>query len=344
MMTVGDLSTTFQLRRDNAFLKQSLTRIGSEISSGRVFDLSGHLKGNFDQLGSLERGLSRTESFLSIISEQRLETEAVQSSLENIRLAGNGLSNALLIAQGTENASLVLNAGKDALTRFSSAISNLNTTVGGRYLFSGIAVDQPATIDADAIVSALETAIADGLPPPVAGDPPIPATTAEDVETIVRSWFSVGGGFDLDGYTGSTPIPGTAISDNASTQASITAARDELREALTGFALGALVASDLFAADPVENGRLARIAAEAIFEGDTQLVGLQAAVGSNEGTIARTEARLRAESEAFELARSRLIGVDPYEKAVELSSTEARLEALYALTAKLSRLSLTDYL
>lgn len=344
MNTVGDLSTSFQLRRDNAFLKRSLSRISSEISSGRVNDLAGHLKGNFDHLGSLDRGLSRIDSFLTVIAETRLETQTMQQSLENMRYTADGLSNALLVAQGTENAMLVHNVGLDAYARFSSVISTLNTTIGGRHLFSGIAVDQPATVDAETMIAALEQAISDGFPPLVIGDPPIPATTAEDVESIVRTWFSAGGGFETGGYTGSTPVPGTAISDNVELAPSVTANHQAMRGALVGFALGALVSRDLFPADLAENGRLARIAGEAVLESDSKLISLQAEVGASEGTIARTEARLRAEVEGFELSRTELIGVDPYEKAVELSNTEARLEALYALTARLSRLSLTNYL
>ena len=44
------------------------------------------------------------------------------------------------------------------------------------------------------------------------------------------------------------------------------------------------------------------------------------------------------------LATARLASADPYEAATALTDAEARLEKLYALTARLSRLSLMDYL
>ena len=44
------------------------------------------------------------------------------------------------------------------------------------------------------------------------------------------------------------------------------------------------------------------------------------------------------------LERSDILAVDPYETATALTQAEASLQNLYALTVRLSRLSLTDYL
>ena len=44
------------------------------------------------------------------------------------------------------------------------------------------------------------------------------------------------------------------------------------------------------------------------------------------------------------MARGGMVGVDGYDTATALQETQARLETLYTLTARLSRLKLADYL
>ena len=50
------------------------------------------------------------------------------------------------------------------------------------------------------------------------------------------------------------------------------------------------------------------------------------------------------EATALGLARADLIAVDGYDAASRLKETETRLQTIYALTARLSELSLANYL
>ena len=61
-------------------------------------------------------------------------------------------------------------------------------------------------------------------------------------------------------------------------------------------------------------------------------------------TVEQADTRNGAQQTALSLARSNLVAADPYETASALTQTEGNLQTLYALTARLSRLSLTDYL
>ena len=54
--------------------------------------------------------------------------------------------------------------------------------------------------------------------------------------------------------------------------------------------------------------------------------------------------RAAAEATALGLAREALIGADPYEAAAALEAAETQLETLYTLTARISRLSLVNFL
>ena len=67
-------------------------------------------------------------------------------------------------------------------------------------------------------------------------------------------------------------------------------------------------------------------------------------IGLQEAATTKTQAQNTAESSALSIARSTLISADPYETATALQETEASIQNLYTLTARLSRLKLTDYL
>ena len=51
-----------------------------------------------------------------------------------------------------------------------------------------------------------------------------------------------------------------------------------------------------------------------------------------------------AETTSLQIARNGITAVDPYETASRLEATRQQLETLYTLTARISRLSLVDFL
>ena len=67
-------------------------------------------------------------------------------------------------------------------------------------------------------------------------------------------------------------------------------------------------------------------------------------IGLQEAATTQTQAQNTAENTSLSLIRSTLISADPYETATALQETEASIQNLYTLTARLSRLKLTDYL
>ena len=71
---------------------------------------------------------------------------------------------------------------------------------------------------------------------------------------------------------------------------------------------------------------------------------MQGRLGETQARIDETQIRLTGERDALNLARNNLIGADPYEAAGQLEVVQTRLETLYAVTARTSRLNLTEYL
>ncbi len=331
--SLGDLSSNLQLRRDTSRIKGDLQRLTRELSSGVADNLVGRFKGNFSPLNGVERGIARAESYLVAIAEHQLSITGQQTALANLASLGD-IAGPLMSVQDTGDAVLVRNAGHDALSRLSSALSNLNVQSGGRTIFSGVALDGPVVADADTILSAIETEIA------AQG-----AVTATAVAQVVTDFFAVGGGYDTVGYLGgAVAASGPQLSDGEVAGALVTAQDEGVRDYLAGFAMAGLLGRGVLSGDTGEQGRLARLSGEHLHRATSGLVDLQARIGTAEGQIARAKAEVMAESEGLRIARTKLIGADPYETAVDLQMAETQLRTLYTITARLSRLSLTDYL
>lgn len=332
--SISDLSQSLLLRRDNAKLRQELLSASRELATGRRDNLVSDLGSTMSQLADIEGGLRRTESFLFNIADQRVLSATAQSAINSIRDSIGEVSSSLILVRDTADSGLVRTAGRDALGRFDGVIANLNVSAGGISVFSGIESDMPALVSGDAILGELENEIL------LAG-----ATTADDVRVVVETWFDTAGGFAPFAYTGGAQsVSAVPISGSLGADPMTTAEDPAFRDTLSALAMAALIGRDILTAAPDEQARLARIAGLELLGADESLVELQAAIGTQENRLARAEAEVRAQAEALEMARTDLAGVDPFDAATRLQATEGQLESLYTMTARLSRLSLTDFL
>ena len=74
------------------------------------------------------------------------------------------------------------------------------------------------------------------------------------------------------------------------------------------------------------------------------MVIVRAEIGSAQAHIENASARNAAEKTALEISRNELVAVDPYETATRLEAVRNQLDTLYALTVRMSRLSLAEYM
>ncbi|SMO86247.1 flagellin C-terminal helical region [Thalassovita litoralis] len=115
----------------------------------------------------------------------------------------------------------------------------------------------------------------------------------------------------------------------------------ELRDLMADVALAALSAD--YATADVQTGLLKR-AGNGLLQDQDNLTALRADLGFAESRIEEIGAGIAAERVSLNYAREALLGVDEYEAATRLENVQFQLEALYTVTARLSGLSLVDYL
>lgn len=333
-VSIGDMAQSFQLRRHGVELQRRLTALTEELNTGVQADPAKAVSGDFKALAGIEHSLGLLDSYRTSTGEAALFASGIQTTLGRLQDLAMGVAPTLLSAGTTGGSQYVDAAANDAAQRFASAVSSLNAKVADRYLLSGTATDRPPISGAEDILAALRTAIAGQV-------------TASGVASAVQAWFDApagGGGFADAAYGGSGAATDIPIGEADRVKLDVTALDPAVRDTLRGLALGALVADGALQGDPAARGLLSRTAGETLAGSNPDLAALRGRVGTIEAHIAGTARDNEGRAAALGLARAAILAADPYETASALEAVQTQIETLYTITARLSRLSLADYL
>jgi len=332
-VSIGDMAQTYMIRRQNSQLKTTATRLSNELATGQTSDVSKRFSGDFSIVASIETSLTSLQSYKRAANEAGQFSTVMQAALDVVQDQTTMAVSALLLTGNSASQIQVQNTAIDVRQKFDAVVSSLNTQAAGRSIFAGAATDGPATASADVIITDLKIVIA-GL------------TTAADIETAVNTWFDApGGGYETVGYLGSaTPLTPFKIGAHQEADVSITASDSELRDTLKGLALAAMVSEGALAGDILEQTILLQNAGAALLSVGDRQTGMRANLGTIEAQIETTLTQTASEISALEIVKTELLSVDPYTAASELEAVQTQLETLYATTARMSRLSLVDFL
>lgn len=331
LISIGDLAQSFVLRRHNAELKSDITRLTQEMTTGLHSDPARHLSGDVSALVGVDSALSRLGAYARTTSDLAFATGAMQTALGAVQDLTSDLVPSLLAVTSIGNTGSMTTVSREAKQAFGTVISLYNTRLGDRALFSG---DQTATtplIPADQMLQQMMT-LASG------------ALTVQDVETALDGWLASPTGFLATAYQGGAAIADVPISPGQSVTVGITAADPTVRETLKGLGMAALLQQGLFSGDPAQQSALIRRSGEVLASGQNNRALMAGELGTVEGLIADAQSRNSTEQSALQIARLSLVSIDPYDAAARLQEAQGQLETLYTLTARLSRLSLVDFL
>jgi flagellar hook-associated protein 3 FlgL len=333
LVTFGDAAQFLSLRRDSADTKTDIHRLTAELSSGKHADLGRALGGNFSTLSDITRSLRLNASFTSSVADAAIAAEGRQTALGRLEAEVDGFGPEILAVSGGGSLSdlqLTLANGTD---RFESAVNTLNTRLAGRSLFSADAPDQTPLISGEDMMVDLRALVAG-------------ATDAATIEADVTAWFQdIGGGYETTAWQGGNgQPPAILLAEGQSANTGITALDPAIREALTGLAIVALASENAVPLAEAEQRALVTGAAQTMINATGSLISLRANLGSEEARIEEARVTAQTTKSALEIEYNGLTAADPYDTATELEAATTRLESLYILTARMSRLSLTEYL
>lgn len=330
---IGDLAQSTMLRRDTARVKGDLDRLTREMTSGKAASLNAALKGQFGPLASISRGLSLNDATLASNATAARLASAQQVALGTVQDVVSAAGPDLLEAASTGNDVQRAVVVQKATEQLQQVLSALNTQVENKAVFAGAALDGPAMTDAETMLVNIEQALTAAVGP-------------ADAIARVTAWFNTpSGGFESVAYQGATdPMSDIAVASGETAQLDITAADPALRDTLRGLALGALMERGLFDGDAAAQGALMRDAGALLANAADDLTARRAGLGFTESRIEAARIRTEAETSGLEMARSALVDVDPYETALRLQEVQLQLETIYAVTARVSGLSLAQVL
>ena len=330
--SIGDLAANFMNRRFDARVNDRIQTLSLELTTGVTED-------PVERLGGMTAGLVALDRSLSLMDAYDLAGKQAVNVATATRITLQGVGGHLGAIEGST--AIFLEGGSDAAvgplaqesrSAFDGVIETLNTQLLGKPLFAGTSVSGPAIQSSDQIFSNL-TASLTGL------------TTAEDVSDAIDDYFRPGGAFEAADYLGADRSrDAMRVGAGRTVSLDLRADDDRLRGTLAELAKIAVLDMGVLAGEEKERVALVSGRMSDLLSARDALTDMTAEAGSAEASLEQIATRNATERESLSKHRLNLLATDPYATATELQSSEAQLEMLYTLTARLSRLSLTAYL
>ena len=164
----------------------------------------------------------------------------------------------------------------------------------------------------------------------------IDATDEADFQARLDTYFNTPtGGWQQNIYQGDPSVSdpdGVAGLDPA------------IAKLVRGLSVMALAGSDMAPALIRQSDATLQVAADDVAEGQIDMTNLRSRLGVSQEAIEKSQATLDAEEVILNQVFNEIATRDQYEAATELQELESNLEASYLLTARLSNLSLLNFL
>lgn len=330
--SLGDLSRAYAMQTRNTSLKQDIERLTTELSTGQTADLRTAVGSNAAYVSDLERSLTKLDGYDLATLEAGQFASGVQTALTYIDDLNDSFRDSMLNTSGSALGAGTTTSVSMAYQTLGSVIGALNTSVGGRSVFSGMATDTAPLAPVDDLLADLSSVMAG-------------AGSVDDMMAAAKTWFDDPAGFGATGYLGSdTALAPMALSDVESVSFDIRADDPALRETLRNLAMVALADDPALALTTTQQSEMIDKTTANVVSSSGALIDLQAMVGVTENRIETLSVRNSAERSALEIARNDLLSIDPFQSATELEQVQFQLESLYAITSRMSQLSLVNYL
>ncbi|WP_371225015.1 flagellin [Roseovarius sp. 2305UL8-3] len=333
MNSIGDLAHTLAMSRQSTSLKQQMERLTQELSSGVTTDVTRHLSGDFMQLSDVKHKLELLDSHRSVAERGRIETGIMQSALQKLQSETETLSSNALAVGSSQTSSLVSDFAAESRGALGAMISALNAHVGGRALFAGDAVTSSPLAPVADVMAALSVAVSG-------------AATSADITTALDTFFDTpGGDFETLAYQGGTASRASyPLGEGESVTLDLRADDAAFRAVLKQAAIGAVLDDPGTTLSDIDKRALTLQVGENLLSGQDRVTKIRADLGFAEGRIDRAASRISAEVSGLNLVQAELLSIDPYETASDLETVQLRLETLYTLTSRMSRLNLVNFL
>lgn len=328
-------------------LQAKLAEAQKEVATGRLADVGSSLGFKTGQAVSLRQEHARLQSIADTNSLVASRLDATQAALKAL---GEGaqtfLSQLVAVRTGNPGPQVVQEQAQAALAAFADT---LNTTFNGASLFAGINTDvrpitaygqQPAPASAQAVAGAFSAAF--GV---AQSDPAVANITPAAMQAFLDGPFAAL--FDAAAWTSTWSAASdqnvkSRISTTELIETSVNANDAAFRKIASAYTmladLGATNMSQATFQTVID--KAVTVVSEAV-SGITQL---RADLGTAQQHVVKASERMSIQIDIMTRHIGALENVDPFEASSRMSALLTQVETAYAMTARIQRLSLLNYL
>lgn len=332
---IGDQARIFSQNMNAARLDSKLNRLTKEAASGEVADLSSRLQGDTIIINNLENRIALIEQYDRNAKDALVSLKWQQEVIGSANDTASEIANKILTLPQAFDAVAVEELAKEASETFSIIIGQLNRNVMGRYAFSGLDVAERPFVSSEEIINKM-IEITDQ------------SNSADEVVQKISNWFDAGedaAGFDDFAYNGTKDKSiNFNIAEGEVVDIAVSGIDPEIKKMLKGLAIAALADHIKIDSDDFGTEKLIKSGAREIWNNEVNLIQKIAGIGAAQEEVETGRARNTATLSELTVARNDIRQVDLYETSSAILETESQLRHIYLLVARVSNLSLAEYL
>jgi flagellar hook-associated protein 3 FlgL len=327
-------------------LQLQLVDAQKEVATGRHADVGASLGAKAGQTVSLRQEHMRLQSIVDSNASVATRLDTAQGALKSIADDAQSFIQQLSSARIGDVQGVLQGQGKAALA---SLIGTLNTDVQGAFLFAGINADVKPVADYDQIPpSAAKQAVATAFTAAFGisqSDPAVANISAADMQTFLDTTFAdlfADPAWSSNWSQASDQNVRSRISSSEMIDTSTNANLDAFRKLASAYAMVA----DLGTAN-LNQDAYQRVVDQATKLTTAAIQGLttaQANLGDAQQRITGANDRMAIQQDIITTHIGALENVDPYEASSRLSALMTQVETAYAVTARIQKLTLLNYL
>lgn len=329
-------------------LQRELITRQRELASGKIDDIGLARGGTVRRNLELDRTLSDITSFKDLNAVTGARLSGTQNALKAITANANAMVNAMITARDAPSAGAILR--EKGLAAASDLARALNTEVAGVFVFGGENGAAPPVADiaapgpGAAAKASLEAAFTTffGFAP---DDPSAASITGAEIKAFYDGPLTAL--FDASGWkagwsNASDSALSVGIAPNQFTQGGSSANQRGFSELMKAYSAAGVFGG--VALNDGARGALADSVRDTIVAVRADVAAVQSQVGFSEERVASANASLADMELIAARAKGDIENADPFETATRINAIITGIEASYALTARLQKLSLTNYL
>lgn len=352
-MAIYNVSSMTMSSRMVQFIQEGnneLHRLTIENATGKHADLGLAVGAQAGTASSLRNDFNYAERLDLSNSQTEMKLDVAYQSVDTLREAADAFRSQMIGVRDTGGSIITLS--KLANTEMDSLTSLLNTSAGGVYVFGGENVGSGPMQDFEASAkAAIEAEFATHFGFPLSDSANTKNITKAQMQMFLDDTFndeaSATNQFNAANWGANwSNATDTVMSANIETGVNVNStqsANDQsFKQLAKAYAMVGLIgAADL---DPETESVVIDNSVAAITQGIDGINKVQTDIGAVQHRLDLAEKSLDNRMSTLNIRVNEIENVDPNEVAVRLTEAETQLEANYAITSRLNKLSLLNYI